>query len=136
MHFRVRFEFKGNINNEIDMSIWRFLPGMTKITSLYGSGCIWFETDKDWSLDDLKHEFTKAIDAVFEHYKEQGCFGYVEAGYQDYLDDKGKVFSLSAFCPPDEKVNTIKGLKQKIQQTEVELYGMRFAYGELLKAID
>jgi len=139
MHFRVQFLFEDrNVNNEIDFSIWKHLPaGMTRMGIFFGSGDTWFETDMDYSIDDLSQTLQKALDDVFAQYKKrQDMFGYVAAGYKQYLVKKDGLFKLSEFTPHPLAANRVKVLKEDIKRTEDTLYRMKKELGELFREID
>lgn len=117
------------------MSVWQFLPGATKMGMFFISGDTWVETEEAWSLDELCQRLQKAIDYVFDYYKSEDMFGYLQAGYEQYL--KGdSLFHLSAFNPPEEKVQKAKMLIEEIQQREEHLNGLKKEYEGLFRDID
>lgn len=136
MHFRVKFCFDRNVNNEIDMTVWRFLPGASKNGTFFGSGETWFETDRDMTLEDLMSMLKKAIDDVFGYYKKEDMFEYVAGGHQEWLDNRSRMFRLSTFAPPEEIVEKIKSLQQNIKKTEGSLHKMRHDVGKLFRELD
>lgn len=136
MHFRMRFLFDNNsVNVEMNIAIWSFLPGVTRIGSFFRSGDIWFETDRDWSVDEMSGALHRAIHRVFEHYREQDCFGYVESGYERFSEGD-ELFSLSVFNPPEASVERVKELLQNIKVVEESLCDMRRECGELFRTIE
>ena len=135
MHFRVRFRFESTrVNNEIDMSIWKFLPCATKIGVFSKSGYTWLETKEDYSVEEFSQVLQKAICDVFAYYKTEDMFGYVEAGYEQH---KGAgIFTVSAFAPPVESVERIKMLTSEVKLTEECLYDLNKTCGELFGEIE
>jgi hypothetical protein len=133
MHFRIRFLFDSIVNTEIDMTIWKFLPGTTRIGTFFSSGDIWFETDSDKGLPE---RLKAAIGDVFDYYKREDMFGYVESGYSKYLEKPDKLFLLSAFAPADDTVDKIKKLLDDIKCTEDRLFGLKMECGALFRELD
>ena len=133
MHFRIRFLFDSLVNAEIDIAIWKFFPNTTRIGTFFSSGDIWFETNSD---EGLSEKLKAAIGDVFDYYKKEDMFGYVESGYQRYLEKPDELFVLSAFAPADDLVEKIKTLLEDIKCTEDLLYGLKLECGALFRELD